>query len=252
MTDELIRIKKKVHALLSKTVSNGCSEAEAMTAAAKAGEMMDFYNLQITDIDIRETKCKHLKIELATVIGGKLDGCIVGIGKFCDSKTWFSRGYKLYGGAVQRGGIYNFFGLEQDVEMAEYIYKLLEHAVESELKVFKKTDAYKNAHRKKAATKSFSNAFSSRIYHRLNEMKREREAELDRKSQEMERTGRAIMVIKNDHIEEEFERELNIKLSSRKVTRRSYNRDASAAGSAAADKVNINKGIGQKSTALLS
>lgn len=252
MTDELIRIKKKVHALLSKTVSSGCSEAEAMSAAAKAGELMDFYNLQITDIDIRETKCKHLKIELATVIGGKLDGCIVGIGRFCDSKTWFSRGHKIHGGPITKGGIYNFFGLEQDVEMAEYIYKLLEHAVESELKVFKKTDAYKNAHRKKAATKSFSNAFSTRIYHRLKEMKKERDVELDRKSQEMERTGRAILVIKSDYVEQEFEQELNIKLSSRKVTRQSYNRDAYAAGSAAADRVNINKGVGQKTTALLS
>lgn len=252
MTDELIRIKKKVHALLSKTVENGCSEAEAMAAAEKAGELMDFYNLQITDIDIRETRCKHLKIELATVIGGKLDGCIVGIGRFCDAKSWFSRGYKIHGGPIQRGGTYNFFGLEQDVEMAEYIYRLLEHAVESELKVFKKTDAYKNAHRKKAATKSFSNAFSSRIYRRLIEMKREREAELDRKSAEMERTGRAIMVIKHDHIEEEFERDMGIKLTNRSVTRRSYNRDAAAAGSAAADRVNINKGLGQRSTALLS
>lgn len=252
MTDELIRIKKTVHSLLSKTVENGCSEAEAMAAAVKAGELMDFYNLQITDIDIRETKCKHLKIELATVIGGKLDGCITAIGRFCDSKTWFSRGYKLYGGAVQRGGIYNFFGLEQDVEMAEYIYKLLEHAIERELKVFKKTDAYKNAHRKKAATKSFCSAFSSRIYWRLLEMKKERDAELDRKSQEMERTGRAVLVIKQDYIEDEFDRELGIKLSSRKVSRRSFNAAASSAGAAAADKVNINKGIGQKTTALLS
>ena len=252
MTDELTRIKKKVHALLSKTVENGCSEAEAMAAAQKAGELMDFYNLQITDIDIRDTKCKHLKIELATVIGGKLDGCIVAIGRFCDSKTWFSRGYKIYGGPIQRGGTYNFFGLEQDVEMAEYIYKILEHAVESELKTFKKTDTYKNAHRKKAATKSFSNAFASRIYTRLNEMKKVREAELDRKAAEMERTGRSIMVVKQDHIEMEFEQELGFTLTTRKVTSRSYNRDAYAAGSDAANRVNINKGVGQRTTAQLT
>lgn len=252
MSDELIRIKKKVHALLAKTVSNGCSEHEAMAAAAKAGELMDFYSLQITDIEIRETKCKHLEITLDTVIGGKLDACVVAIGKFCDTKSWFTRGRKIHGGPITQGAVYHFFGLEQDVEMAEYIYKILDHAVEGGLESFKRTDAYKNAHRKKAATKSFSTAFSSRIYWRLVEMKKERNVELAKQEAAMERTGRAVLVVKQDHVESEFNRDLGIKLVTRSSSKRSYNSDAYAAGFAAANKVNINKGIGHKSTALLA
>lgn len=252
MSDELIRIKKKVHALLAKTVSNGCSEHEALAAAAKAGELMDFYSLQITDIEIRETKCKHLKIEIDTVIGGKLDSCVVGIGRFCDTKSWFQRGKKIHGGPITRGGTYHFFGLEQDIEMAEYIYKILDHAVEGELKTFKNSDAYKAASRKKSATKSFINAFSGRIYWRLDEMKKARNVELAKQEAAMERTGRAVLVVKQDHIESEFKRDMGITLTSRSSTKRSYNSDAYAAGKAAANRVNINKGIGGKSTALLA
>lgn len=251
MTDELISIKKKVHALLSKTVSNGCSEHEAMSAAVKAGELMDFYNLQITDIDIRETKCRHLKVELNTVIGGKLDGCTVSIGKFCDCKTWFTRGQKEYKGPITQSATYNFFGLEQDIEMAEYIYKILDRAIEAELKGFKKSIVYKNAHRKKAASKSFAVAFCCRIARRLNKMKSERDAELAKKEDALERTGRAIMVIKQDHIEAEFESELGFTLTARKTQRRSYNADAYSAGAAAGDRVNLNKGVTQKSPAQL-
>ncbi len=252
MSDELIRIKKKVHALLAKTVSNGCSEYEALAAAAKAGQLMDFYNLKITDIEIRETKCRHLKIELDTVIGGKLDVCVVAIGRFCDTKTWYQRGKKIYGGPITQGATYHFYGLEQDVEMAEYIYKILDHAVIGELKKFKKSDAYKNSRRKKACTKSFSYSFASRIYHRLNEMKKARNDELAKKEDAMERTGRAVLVVKQDHVESEFKRDMGISLTSRSTNRRSYDSDAHAAGDAAANRVNINKGIGGKSTALLA
>ena len=253
MSDEQDRIKHKIHALLQKTVDSGCTEAEAMLAAAKAGELMDFYNINITDVEIRDSKCKHLKIELDTVIGGRLDACIVSIGKFCDCKTWFTRGIKKYKGPITRGGTYNFFGLEQDVEVAIYLYKILDRAIDIELKAFKKTPAYTNCHRKKAATKSFSTAFAIRIYRRLNEMKKVRDEELVKKEAEIRgNTGTALLIIKQDHIEAEFESELGFTLTKRKVSRQSYNADASRAGAKAADRVNLNKGIGNKTTALLS
>lgn len=248
MSDERTRIIQKVHGLLSKTIENGCTESEAMSAAAKAGELMDFYNLQITDIEIRETKCRHLEIELDTSIAGKLDGCVIAIGRFCDTKTWYTRGRKSYPNGkpvLERGAVYHFFGLEQDVEVAEFLYNILNTAIEGELAEFKRSDTYIMASRKKTATKTFCRSFSSRIYNRLHVMKAERDAELAKNDEVMERTGRALVLVKQDHIESEFERDIGIKLSKRGRSSHTYDNNAARAGISAAGRVSMNQGVGQ-------
>lgn len=47
----------RIRALLMKTVDNGCTEEEAMAAAAKAGELMDRYGLESSEVEIRAEKC---------------------------------------------------------------------------------------------------------------------------------------------------------------------------------------------------
>lgn len=248
MSDERSRIIKKVHGLLSKTVDNGCTENEAIAAAAKAGELMDFYNLEITDIEIRETKCRHLEIELSTSIGGKLDSCIVAIGRFCDTKTWYTRGRKSYTAdnkpSLVRGAVYHFFGLEQDVEIVEYLYKILDAAIETELAAFKLSEAYLMSPRKKTATKTFCRSFSGRIYSRLTAMKIERVNELAKHDKTMERTGRSLVLVKQDYIEDEFDRDLGIKLSKRGRSSHTHDNNAARAGTEAAGRVSMNKGVG--------
>ena len=255
MSDERTRIIQKVHGLLSKTIENGCTEDEAMSAAAKAGELMDFYNLEITDIEIRETKCRHLEVELSTSIGGQLDGCIIAIGKFCDTKTWYTRGRMAYPegkcSVLARGAIYHFFGLEQDVEVAEYLYNILNSAIESELAAFKLSEAFILAPRKKTASKTFCRAFSTRIYTRLNAMKAERDSELAKNDEVMERTGRSLVLVKKDHIESEFDRDIGIKLSKRQNSNHTHDYNAAHAGTSAASRVSMNKGVGQSSSPVL-
>jgi hypothetical protein len=55
--DELIRVKLKIKALAAKTLDNGCTEHEAMTAATKVGELLEQYNLSMSECDVREEKC---------------------------------------------------------------------------------------------------------------------------------------------------------------------------------------------------
>ncbi len=250
---EIDKIKTKIFHLLAKTVEAGCTEAEAMTAAEKAGELMDHYCLSISDIQIKQIDCKHVKVVLDTVIGGTLHGCIGGIAKYCDCKCWFSRGRKQYKGPVTRGATYHFFGLEPDAMMAEYLYKVIDAAFDTELKRFKKSDAYHNTSRRKAATASFKVGFSSGIVSRLLEMKREREAELANRQRE-ERTGRNLVVVKMEKVEEDFE-ELGVHLNKGKkgARRCSSNWAAYGAGQTASDRVNLNKAMtGESTTALIS
>lgn len=261
---ELENVKKKIHALLQKTVECGCTEEEAMAAAAKAGEMMDHYCLSISDIDIKQTGCKLVKVVLDTVIGGPLDSTTVAIAQFCDCRTWFSRGKKIYKGPITEGATYNFFGLEPDAEMAEHLYRVIEGAHQRALTAFKATDAYKATSRKKNATKSFGYAFACRISGRLDAMKRERDAALKKAEAELradvgedhvplreERTGRSLVLVKQEQVESEF-RDLGIRLRSRQSNVSAWNSSANSAGAAAADRVNLNPGIGNKTAGLLT
>ena len=90
-TTELTRVKSRIKALAEKTVSNGCTEAEAMTAAEMVGRLLERYALSMEEIDVREERC----VQIAVPIGGKqrrpIDGCVTAIARFCDCKVWISR-----------------------------------------------------------------------------------------------------------------------------------------------------------------
>ena len=56
-TTELTRVKARIKALAEKTVSNGCTEAEAMAAAEMVGRLLERYALSMEEIDVREAHC---------------------------------------------------------------------------------------------------------------------------------------------------------------------------------------------------
>jgi Protein of unknown function (DUF2786) len=55
-TQELARIKARIKALTEKTVANGCTEAEAMSAAEMVGRLLERYALSMDEISER---CSH-------------------------------------------------------------------------------------------------------------------------------------------------------------------------------------------------
>jgi Protein of unknown function (DUF2786) len=81
----------RVNALAEKTVSNGCTEAEAMAAAEMVGRLLERYALSMEEIDVREERCIHVEVP----IGGKrrrpIDACVTAIARFCDCKVRVSR-----------------------------------------------------------------------------------------------------------------------------------------------------------------
>ena len=66
-TTELTRVKARIKALAEKTVSNGCSEAEAIAAAEMVGRLLERYALSMEEIDVREER----SVQIAMPIGGK-------------------------------------------------------------------------------------------------------------------------------------------------------------------------------------
>src|SRR4051794_10746928 len=57
------RLKTCIQGLRSKTMDNGCTEAEALLAAAKVAELLDRYDLSLSDVEIRNGQCEQRSYE---------------------------------------------------------------------------------------------------------------------------------------------------------------------------------------------
>jgi Protein of unknown function (DUF2786) len=54
--DELARVKARIKALAEKAIANGCTEAEAMSAAAMPGRLLERYTLSMDEIEVRSAR----------------------------------------------------------------------------------------------------------------------------------------------------------------------------------------------------
>src|ERR1700682_5249001 len=59
----LDRLKTRIQGLRCKTTDNGCTESEALLAAAKVAELLDRYDLSLTDVEIRDAPCEQREYE---------------------------------------------------------------------------------------------------------------------------------------------------------------------------------------------
>ena len=264
MSDEVQKIKIRIHKLLQRTSSNGCTENEAMTAAALAGQLMDQYNLNITDIQILQTGCKREIIDLKNARSGPLGSMAVAIARYCDVKVWQTPGRRNHKGQVVEPGKLNFFGLESDVEMATYLLDIVEKACDKELAAFKQSDYWKENYEGqrrgvgRSATVGFKNGFSIRICGRFKEMKAERNEELRKRQEELnealgperrERTARNLVAVKTKRVEDEF-RKLGISLSRGSRGGNGGDYSAYGQGRSAANNVGLHAGVGGQSQVL--
>ncbi len=87
----LDKLKVRIQALRVKTVDNGCTEDEALSAAAKVAELLDRYDLSLTDVEIREEPCERREYETHRKKRIPLDDCIGAVAHFCDCRVWRER-----------------------------------------------------------------------------------------------------------------------------------------------------------------
>jgi Protein of unknown function (DUF2786) len=239
-------IKFKIKALAAKTVANGCSEHEAMSAMQGVGRLLAAYNLTMEECDVRESKCTTIFMDIGRERRHPIDSCITSLADLVNARCWFHKSY----GTMGKHSSYAFFGQEQDLELISYLFKVIHSAMEHESELFKQEDAYLYAGSRRSATVSFQRGMATRIGQRLREMKQENDAELARHRT----TGTALVVLKKQLIEEEWKKE-GIRLTS---ARSSYSiRDYSAFGHGqqAGDKVNLSrpiKGHGRANGGLLT
>lgn len=225
---ELDRLTARIQALRAKTIANGCTEDEALAAAAKVAELLDRYDLSLSDVEMRAAPCDRLAYESGRKKRIPLDDCVGAIAHFCDCKVW--REKNAAGEAS-----YVFFGLKADIAAAHALAGLVDSAVRTELGRYKTSRDYlRFRHQDRhMANASFALGMVARIADRLSAMKAERDA-VNRSS------GRDLVVLKSSVVEAELEK-LDLRLRSVRSRGRMVMTDAYEAGEAAGDSLALER-----------
>lgn len=228
----LDKLKRRIQGLRAKTMDNGCTEAEALLAAAKVADLLDRFDLALSDVELRDAPCEQSAYETRRKKRIPLDDCIGAIAHFCDCRVWRE---KNPAGEAR----YVFFGLRSDIEVAQFMTELIDNAVRSQLGLYKASEAYRRfRHQERhVANSSFTLGMVASIADKLVAMKAGRDAA--NKS-----TGRDLVVLKASVVEAELEK-LNLKLRSVRRATRMVSPTAYEAGGVAGASLTINAAIRQ-------
>lgn len=234
---ELARVKARIRALTEKTVSNGCTEAEALAAAEMVGRLLERYALSMDEVELREARCVQLEVPLAGQRRRPVDACVPAIARFCDCKVWLARD--------PAGARYVFFGLEPDAGLASYLFSVVERSIRAELDAFRAAHPALRGLALRRGSTSFQQGMAGRIAERLEAMTRERQAGMAARPS----TGTALVVAKQQVVEQAF-RESAIRLVSSR--RQAIQANGSyRLGYAAGDRVNLNRPVHGRSPGLI-
>lgn len=225
-------IVERIAQLRKMVPENGASEEEALAALNMADRLMQKHG--ITEADLRKVEFArdmrrgHFQ-QRQKVEHPSTKFCGMTIAKFCGIQTW-------WGTDTRRA---EFFGMKEDVEMAEYLTKVIHDAMDRGWKEYLKT-VPKGLSGSSRHTEywSFMLAFGGRINKRIEELMQTR----------FESTGTDLIVLK-DQIVAEGMKVLLPGLSIKWTNSGGFNTNglALAAGREAGDRVNLNRPLETKS-----
>ena len=236
MSANLESIRARIRALLAKTERNGCTEAEAAAAAAKAAELMDAHSIALADLAEHESIDRQTYTFPGQQFGPVVD-CANAIAEFCDVKVWCER-------TSDQRRLINYFGRESDAQVAVYLTHLFANAIKVEWQAQLAALPPSDRPHGNTLRASFCTGMATRLASRLREMKKLRNA----KDTGAGRTGRDLVIVKNAEVEAAFQT-LCMTLKNGRSRKRTVNAGAFAAGQAAGNRVHITAGIGTAGTA---
>lgn len=229
------RVLKLIRELQKHTIVNGCTEAEALHAVKKISELLEAYDLELSDIEeIRE----DLYGAFARTYGGGSvrrrswhETCQTwsAVADFTDTKYW-CRADQLI-----------FFGSAVDSEIAFFLCDLFKNSSELEWKRFRRSRCGSTDRRGRA---SFMSGFCVRIKERLQELR-------DHRSKNVSKQGstHSLVLQKNQVLLQkfsEFKRSTGICLRSiSRSPTKVHDTLAYAAGAEAGSRTHITVGIGK-------
>jgi hypothetical protein len=232
------RIREKLRRLLSMTVDNGASEAEALAAAAAAARLMAEHNMayrSVEEIDaegfsndtrdwFKGAKGRHRSAPLPAAVR-----CLSAICDLCGVEhmfdTWTGR--------------LTFFGAPSDTDVAHYLVVIISRAMDREWEAQRRTLPAAAARKQRA---SFYLAMSIRIAQRLFAMAEEQRPAASA-------TGTSLFIVKNAMVRERFE-SANGKPKPVRANTKAASFEGVRAGLDAGARIPLNKGINEAKGAL--
>jgi hypothetical protein len=228
---ELEKVKGRIRALAARTVERGCSEAEALAAAQKVGELLEVYGLTMSEVDLRQEICVQREIVFTGPRLQALATIFLPIIALTETKGWM----------VGRG-TFVFYGLEHDMLMAEYLMQLVARAVDHEEAAYRASAAYQRSRvTAQNRLRSFRYGFADRVSRRIEELAAHRRA-TEVAAHGPASTGTSLVLVKEAMIAEGF-RGLGIRLRTSYTTRTVRDGDAFRSGQAAGGRVNLERPV---------
>jgi hypothetical protein len=217
----------RIRGLLSKTVANGCTEAEARLAAEAVDRLLGLYEIDLDEVTVRQQEIVQLEVacpyDHVVVTNAAAD-----IARFTDCKIWRNK----------RPDRIVFFGFKVDTQIAEYLAHLFRRAVDRDIvTVTLFYPAYDARSPKQKEEFRFSHAvgMASRLGERLTELKSKRDFTT-------RAGGTDLVAIKKPMVDDAF-KGLGLTLSKSRGGRAARDRDAYQSGRASAERVALNAGV---------
>lgn len=115
-------IAAKIRALLAKTVENGCTEQEAVAAAAVAARLLAEHDLTVDEVELRSNPFAQARHVEPDEVGERLWRPASAISELTHTKLW-----QTPQGVVPVG--FTFFGFDHEVEIATYLLAICGRAM---------------------------------------------------------------------------------------------------------------------------
>lgn len=223
MSSDRERIAAKIRALLAKTVENGCTEEEAISAARVAATLLAKYNMTIDETELRANPFKRDSFRQEDEIGERLWKVASAIADLTGSRYWRSQ-----------LGVFpveiTFFGFAHEVDISKYLLAICVRALQDGRKLVLRQYALLVPNRRRRHLIAFIDGMVDRLAERILELRG------------TVPTGTGLVIVRNALIDEALAAE-NIRLSNLKSR---ASRDFEAAyidGQIAGDKVSLNQGL---------
>ena len=209
-TAEIDRVIQRIQALRARTADRGCTEAEAMAAAAKVSELLARHDLTLDEVSVRRSDCEGVSLSTGRKRRAPVDSCTTSIAAFCDCRVWGEQRADASLGFV-------FFGLKTDVEAARFLHDLIEVTFDTESESFRHGAIYQSLRGgdRRTALNSFQVGLASGICGKLADLKAARQ------SGGGQSTGFDLVAVKHSVLDDEISR-LGLNFSTRTATSRRY------------------------------
>jgi hypothetical protein len=239
--------------------NNGRSESELNFATDKLNQLMTTFNLSLNEIVLANLDYKQITVEGVQAKGDPMNSVVCEIARFTDTKVWRQLGdakrVNVRSSWRKRGGSrivrttapkYNFFGLEEDAEMAEYLFTMIKESLEFETKKFQRSRIYtgiKVRGGKRSALVSFKDGFARTLRFRLSDLRNEQDRTLRQQAADVGETD--IVILKEETREAKFAEQIGIHLvRATSYARGGNSSEGYAAGRNSANSVNLSRPIG--------